>query len=419
MGSTGKDEVFTKVEGPIIVGGGPSGIAVAACLKQQHGIPSLVLERNDCIASLWQQKAYDCVKLHLPKQVCELPMLGYPKSYPKYPTKNHFIAYITTYADHFGIKPLFNQKVESAWFELERGVWRVKTQDTGYESRWLVVATGENAEALVPEIPGSEMFEGALVHASEYKNGYEFRKKKVVVVGCGNSGMEISLDLSNHHAIPFIVVRNSVHIVPREMFGLSTFGVAMTLLKLLPIKLVDKLILSITNYILGDTEKFGLRRPKTGPMELKMTTGRSPVVDVGALYKIKTGNIKVVEQGVREITKNGVMFMDGQELECDCIVLATGYKSNVTSWLKGSNFFTDDGMPKTSFPNNWKSENGLYTVGFTRRGIFGAACDAVKVADDISNQWATDEQMISESCFTFSLRVPSSSNSGNIIRVEG
>ncbi|KAF5773336.1 putative indole-3-pyruvate monooxygenase [Helianthus annuus] len=118
------------------------------------------------------------------------------------------------------------------------------------------------------------------------------------------------------------------------MFGFSTFGLAMTLIKWLPIKLVDKVILSITNYILGDTEKFGLRRPKTGPLEMKMTTGRSPVLDVGTLSKVKTGNIKVVEQGVREITKNGVVFMDGQELECDCIVLATGYKSNVTSWLK-------------------------------------------------------------------------------------
>lgn len=55
--------------------------------------------------------------------------------------------------------------------------------------------------------------------------------------------------------------------------------------------------------------------------------------------------------------------------------------------MQGSDFFTDDGMPKTSFPNNWKCENGLYTVGFTRRGIFGAACDASKVANDISNKW--------------------------------
>lgn len=209
MGSNGKDEVFTKVEGPIIVGGGPSGVAVAACLKQ-HGIPSLVLERDDCIASLWQHKSYDSVKLHLPKHFCELPLLGYPKSYPKYPTKDQFIEYVTAYANHFGVKPVFNQRVESAGFEAERGVWRVKTQDSGYESRWLVVATGENAEALVPEFVGSEVFMGQLVHASEYKNGSEFKGKRVLVIGCGNSGMEISLDLCNYGAIPFMVVRNSV-----------------------------------------------------------------------------------------------------------------------------------------------------------------------------------------------------------------
>lgn len=209
MGSLGKDEVFIKVDGPIIVGGGPSGIAVAACLKQ-NGIPSLVLERSDCIASLWQHKTYDCVKLHLPKEFCELPLLGYPKNYPKYPNKNQFISYVTDYANHFGIKPVFDQTVESAGFEFELGVWRVKTQDSGYESRWLVVATGENAEALVPEIPRIETFEGSLVHASEYKNGNEFREKKVIVIGCGNSGMEICLDLCNHNANPFMVVRNSV-----------------------------------------------------------------------------------------------------------------------------------------------------------------------------------------------------------------
>ncbi|KAD0858377.1 hypothetical protein E3N88_43610 [Mikania micrantha] len=220
MGSTGKDEVFTKVEGPIIVGGGPSGIAVVVCLKH-NGIPSLVLEKDDCIASLWQHKAYASVKLHLPKQLCELPMLGYPKNYPKYPTKNQFIVYVTAYADHFAIKPLFNQKVESAGFELERGVWRVKTQDSGYESRWLVVATGENAEALVPEIPGAETFEGRVMHASEYKNGREFRGKKVVVIGCGNSGMKISLDLCNHDSIPFMVVRNSYPSFTARTTGIS------------------------------------------------------------------------------------------------------------------------------------------------------------------------------------------------------
>ncbi|XP_071700269.1 probable indole-3-pyruvate monooxygenase YUCCA4 [Rutidosis leptorrhynchoides] len=389
MGSVGTYDVSLKVDGPIIVGGGPSGLAVAACLKQ-NGIPSLILERSDCIASLWQYKAYDCVKLHIPKHFCELPLFGYPKNFPKYPNKNEFIEYVTAYANHFDIKPNFNQKVESAFFEFEHGVWKVKTQDNVYESKFLVVATGENAEAFVPEIQGIEMFEGSLMHASAYKNGHEFKDKKVVVIGCGNSGMEISLDLCNHDAIPILVVRNSVHIVPREMFGFSTFGVGMTLIKLLPIKLVDKIILAITNYILGDSEKLGLRRPKVGPMELKMIAGRTPVVDVGALSKVRTGNIKVIEQGVREITNKGVIFMDGQEVECDGIVFATGYKSKVTSWLKGSDFFTSYGVPKVPFPNGWKGGNGLYAAGFTNRGLLGAAFDAVKIANDLGNQWPVE-----------------------------
>ncbi|KAL7609100.1 probable indole-3-pyruvate monooxygenase YUCCA4 [Lactuca sativa] len=386
MGSSEKDQTFVKFDGPIIVGAGPSGIAVAACLKQD-GIPSLVLERSDCIASLWQHKTYDRLKLHLPKQFCELPLFGYPKNFPKYPTKKQFVSYMEAYAKHFEIKPKFNHSVSKAEFDAQVGVWRVNTQDTVYESRWLVVATGENAEAVLPEIQGIEKFEGVVRHTSEYKSGCEFRKKRVLVVGCGNSGMEVSLDLCRYNASPFMVVRNSVHILPREMFGFPTFGIAMGLLKWLPLRMVDKLILFMANLTLGNTDKLGLRRPKIGPLELKNATGKTPVLDTGALSLIKSGNIKVVEQGVREITRNGAKFMDGQEIAFDSIVLATGYKSNVPFWLKGSDFFTEDGMPKMPFPNGWKGDNGLYTVGFTRRGLLGTTCDALNIAKDVSSQW--------------------------------
>ncbi|KAM0053640.1 putative indole-3-pyruvate monooxygenase [Helianthus debilis subsp. tardiflorus] len=510
MDSSEKDKIFITFDGPIIVGAGPSGIAVAACL-QENGIPSLVLERSDCIASLWQHKTYDRLKLHLPKHFCELPLFGYPKNFPKYPSKNQFISYMVAYAKHFNIVPKFNQLVEKAEFDGENGVWRVSTQDCVYVSRWLVVATGENAEAVVPEIQGVEKFEGVVKHTSEYKSGCEFKDQRVLVVGCGNSGMEVSLDLCRYNASPFMVVRNSVssssfssliffngqqtqsqalsgylldkrstprvtrvhhqfqgkpgnpparrhdgeitgktrlaqgsnpgfpgspiivhqcltlhqvgvelaslkrnaspppldleiigifiiiimffsvcvkvHVLPREMFGFTTFGIAMALLKWLPLRVVDRLILFMASLTLGNTDKLGLKRPKTGPIELKNATGKTPVLDTGALSLIKSGNIKVVEQGVRELTRNGARFMDGQEIAFDSIVLATGYKSNVPFWLKGSDFFTDDGMPKTPFPNGWKGENGLYTVGFTRRGLLGTTCDALKIAKDVTDQW--------------------------------
>lgn len=373
------------VHGPIIVGAGPSGLAVSACLSQQ-GLPSLILERSDCLASLWKHRTYDRLKLHLPKQFCELPLFGFPGNFPKYPTKRQFIAYIESYASHFKIQPKFKQAVQTALFDHASGFWRVQTQDSEYISKWLVVATGENAEPVFPDVVGLDKFNGNVLHTSKYKSGSEFKNQKVLVIGCGNSGMEVSLDLCRHNAIPHMVARNSVHVLPREIFGFSTFGIAMALLRWFPLRLVDKILLLMANITLGNTDQLGLRRPKTGPIELKNITGKTPVLDVGALSQIKSGKIKVVG-GVKEITKNGARFTDGQEKEIDAIILATGYKSNVPTWLKECDFFTKDGMPKTPFPNGWKGENGLYTVGFTRRGLQGTALDADKIAQDISEQW--------------------------------
>ncbi|MCL7034333.1 hypothetical protein MKW94_010295 [Papaver nudicaule] len=392
MGKEGEEEVVNMkcswVHGPIIVGGGPSGLAVAACLSDK-GIPSLVLEKSDRIASLWQYRTYDRLNLHLPKQFCELPLMGFPKHFPKYPTKHQFISYLESYASNFCIKPKFNQSVVSAEFDSGSGVWRVRTQDTEYISKWLISATGENAEPVIPEISGVEKFHGSVIHTSVYKSGSDFKNQKVLVVGCGNSGMEVSLDLCSHNASPHMVVRNTVHVLPREMCGMSTFGIAMGLLKWLPLRIVDKVLLLVAYFSLGSTEELGLHRPKIGPIELKNATGKTPVLDVGALSRIRSGKIKVME-GVREITRKGAKFIDGQEKEFDSIILATGYKSNVPSWLKNCDLFTEEGMPRTPFPNSWKlGANGLYTVGFTRRGLLGTASDAVKIASDVAEQWRT------------------------------
>lgn len=75
---------------------------------------------------------------------------------------------------------------------------------------------------------------------------------------------------------------------------MSTFAIAMGLLKWLPLRLVDKLLLLVANLTFGKTELLGIRRPKTGPIELKNATGKTPVLDVGALSLIKLGKIKVL-----------------------------------------------------------------------------------------------------------------------------
>lgn len=203
-----------RVSGAVIVGCGPSGLAVSACLKNR-GIPSLILERTNCIASLWQLKTYDRLHLHLPKHFCELPLMSFPPNFPTYPTKQQFLAYLEAYRKKFGIEPVFNNTVVSAHFDQRLMLWSVKTlglknEKYEYLCRWLIVATGENAEEVFPYIEGMKEFEGPIFHTSSYKSGKMFRGKKVLVVGCGNSGMEVCLDLCDYNARPSIVVRDSV-----------------------------------------------------------------------------------------------------------------------------------------------------------------------------------------------------------------
>lgn len=208
----GKTVIY--VPGPLIVGAGPSGLAAAACLKE-HGVPSVILEKANCIASLWQLKTYDRLRLHLPKQFCELPLMPFPANFPNYPSKQQFIQYLESYAKRFDIRPVFQETVACAEYDAGVGFWRVRSvgakgEEREYVCRWLVVATGENAAEVVPEFEGREEFEGGIVHTSGYKNGEGFRGKRVLVVGCGNSGMEVCLDLCNHDAMPSLVVRDTV-----------------------------------------------------------------------------------------------------------------------------------------------------------------------------------------------------------------
>ncbi|XP_076892405.1 putative indole-3-pyruvate monooxygenase YUCCA7 [Bidens hawaiensis] len=387
------EELFLRrcmlVNGPVIVGVGPSGLAVGAGLHQQ-GVPFVILDRADCIASLWQNNTYDRLKLHLPKQFCQLPYLPFPPNFPEYPTKYQFIEYLESYAKKFEISPRFNESVQSAKYDESCGLWRVRTVTSNgeveYICRWLVVATGENAEKVVPAFEGLDKFEGTVMHACDYRSGEAFEGKRVLVIGCGNSGMEVSLDLCHHNAFPSMVVRSSVHILPREIGGKSTFELATALMKWLPLKMVDKVLLVLARCILGNLERYGIKRPSKGPLHLKNTKGKTPVLDIGALQKIKSGKIQIVP-GIKKFSLGRVELVNGANLEIDLVIFATGYRSNVPSWLKEDGLFSKEGMPVRPFPEGWKGKAGVYAVGFTGRGLSGASFDAIRVAQDIGKIW--------------------------------
>lgn len=320
----------------LIIGAGPAGLATSACLNRLN-IPNIVVEREECSASLWKRRSYDCLKLHLAKHYCQLPHMPFPPNTPTFVSKLGFITYLDEYATRFNVSPRYNRNVESAY--LKDGRWIVEVgkgaEREVYSAEYLVVATGENSQGVIPEIPGlAERFDGEYLHSSEYKNGEKFAGKHVLVVGSGNSGMEIAYDISNWDADVSLVVHSPVHVLTREIVRIG-----MWLLRVFPVKLVDRWCLLLAKLRFGDTSRYGLLRPDKGPFMNKLVTGRSPTIDVGCVDEIKAGKIKVVPS-IKRIEGKRVVFVDGNTKRVDSIVFATGYKSSVSKWLQVCFFAT-------------------------------------------------------------------------------
>ncbi|KAK7410654.1 hypothetical protein VNO78_01609 [Psophocarpus tetragonolobus] len=378
-----------EIEVPVvIVGAGPAGLATAACLNKLS-ISNVVIERDDCHASLWRKRAYDRLKLHLGKDFCNLPHMPFPPDYPTFVPRVEFLRYLDQYVNRFRISISYNRNVESAFLDDKNGKWTVRVKDTTsndsdavevYVAQFLVVATGENSQGYVPPVKGLQTFQGQYMHCSTYLNGRDLYGKNVLVVGCGNSGMEIAYDLSNWGANTSIVIRGPVHYFTKEMVYIG-----MSLLRYLKIEKVDKLMMLMSNLKYGDMSNFGVVRPKDGPFIMKKKGGTTPTIDVGCIKKIKKGEVKVFP-AISNINEGKIVeFVDGRNGEFDVIIFATGYTSTVLKWLKDyRGLFNENGMPKPNFPNHWKGEHGIYCAGFSRMGLDGISSDAKRIADDIN-----------------------------------
>ncbi|XP_058781314.1 probable indole-3-pyruvate monooxygenase YUCCA10 [Vicia villosa] len=369
----------------VIVGGGPSGLAISALLSQ-NSISHVILEKEECNASLWRKNAYDRLNLHLASEFCSLPLMPHPSSSPTYLTKDQFLQYIDKYVDHFDIKPRYYRVVESAKYDEVKNKWVIEAKNTiegtleVYGAKFLVVASGENSEGFIPNVSGLGQFEGDVVHSKNYKSGSKYKSKDVLVVGCGNSGMEIAYDLHNWGANTSIVIRNPLHVFTRDMIRLG-----MRLVQYIPVYIVDTIITLQAKFKYGDLSKYGIYRPKEGPLYLKNTTGKSAVIDVGTIEKIKEGAIKVVPSDIKKIVKKNIIFENNVEKEFDAIIFATGYKSVANGWLKDYKYaLNEKGFPKNPFPKHWKGDHGLYCAGLARKGLFGVKKDAEAIAEDIN-----------------------------------
>jgi hypothetical protein len=260
----------------------------------------------------------------------------------------------------------------------------VRTGDgAAYDARSLVVATGYNRVPQVPSWPGQETFGGEVMHSSAYRSGAQFRGKRALVVGSGNSGAEIALDLWENGATTRMSVRGPVHVIPRDLGGVPSQIGSLFLFSRIPPEVADRITLFALDRLQGDLSPYGLVRPSIGPISQVVQKKRIPLIDIGTVSLIKQGQIKV-RPDIRSFSPGEVHFVDGSSEAFDIVVLATGYRTGLSGYLEGSETWLDErGYPRF-FGEPVPGAPGLYFIGY-RNPLIGQIHDisleAQRIAD--------------------------------------
>lgn len=343
-----------------IIGAGPGGLATAAALHER-GISAVVLEKSPSVAASWRAQ-YDRLRLHTTRRWSALPGLPIPRSYGRWVSRDDFVRYLESYAEHHGIEVATGVEVdgvergEAGWVLHANGGRRLTTPVA-------VVATGYNHTAHMPSWPGRENFGGELLHASRYRNAKPYAGKDVLVAGVGNTGAEIAADLAEGGAARVrLAVRTVPHIVRRSTLGWPAQANGI-LCRRLPTRLVDALAARMARAAVPDLAEYGLPRPDTG-LYTRARQGAIPVQDVGLIKAIRKREVEPVA-AVESFDGAKIQLADGTTVSPDAVIAATGYRRGLDDLVGGLGVLDADGRPLAHGALTRPEAPGLHFIGYT------------------------------------------------------
>jgi thioredoxin reductase len=330
----------------IVVGAGPAGLAIAYELQRQ-ALPFQIIEQGE-VGESWRHH-YDRLHLHTLKAVSGLPGLPMPAHYPDFPSGSQVHAYFQAYATHFAFRVQTGVTVQAATAQGTR--WQLESSAGALSADVLVLTTGIWHQPFMPKLAGMETFGGAIIHSSRYRNADSFQGQRVLVVGAGNSGSEIALDLVAHGVETTIAIRSTASFVPYPSSAVAV-RVAAWLLRYTPAPISEALLRGVRrNYT-----AIGLPLPQTPLLDTY------PVVGYDLPTAIGEGRI-TRKRGITELTSNAVVFDDGTLCAFDAVILATGYRPSL-GFLTGGVTLDDRGRPHVDA--QWRSlgQPRLFCVGY-------------------------------------------------------
>lgn len=303
-----------------IVGGGPAGLTQARVLGEL-GIPYTLFERNADFGGLWNRSdpaspIYDSAHLISSRTMTGFDGYPMPDTWADYPSCDHILEYIQSFARDYGIKDSarLNEGIVSAVPNADG--WQVtttkgKTQQFG----WLIAANGSNWKPIIPEWPGK--FDGILRHGANFRNAGEVQGKRVLVVGLGNSGVDIACDAARTAAKVSVSIRRGYHVIPKHILG-KPADVFANDSPPLPFWLRQRIFQTLLRVIVGDLGKYGMPKPDHRLMETH------PLLNDQFIHHLRHGDIEI-SGDIAGFDGSHVLFNDGSREEFDQVICATGF----------------------------------------------------------------------------------------------
>ncbi|MFF2022812.1 flavin-containing monooxygenase [Streptomyces sp. NPDC058171] len=345
-----------------VIGGGPGGLAVAYALRSR-GVRAVVLEKSDAVGASWRGH-YERLRLHTTRRRSALPGLAIPRAFGRWVARADLVRYLEKYTEHHALEVVTGVEVTRVDPAPDGQGWVLRaTGGRELAGAAVVVATGHSHTPREPDWPGRETYAGTLLHASRYREPAPYAGQDVLVVGAGNTGTEIALDLAEGGATRVrIAIRTVPHIVRRSVLGWPAQATAV-LVRRVPAPVVDRLARLLARVSVPDLSAHGLPRPRTG-LYTRARQGAIPVQDVGFVKAVRGGRVEVVA-AVESFDVDAVVLRDGSRIAPDTVIAATGYDRALTPLVGHLGVLGPDGRPLVHGRRCAKSAPGLYFTGFT------------------------------------------------------
>jgi putative flavoprotein involved in K+ transport len=365
-----QDMSYSQGGGVIVVGAGPAGIASALMLRRA-GLDVTVLEGSGQVGSSWRAH-YDCLRLNTTRRFSSLPGVRLDARYGRWVSRDDYVAYLERGAAPLGEVIEFDTRVLR--IDRQGSEWAVTTDRGVRRAAAVVVATGLQASPYLPAWADADRFDGDLLHVSEYRNAAPYCGRDVLVVGTGQSGQDVVLDLLRGGASRVRVsVRTPPLLAPRLLVGVCS-GVSTYILKHGPLsavvkrhparlfRLADRISLAVHHRFYPDADRY-LGRPPAGMMAALSERGRGPTLDTGLLAAVRRGAATVVP-AVEALEGDDVVLADGGRIRPDAVILCTGQRTNLASMVGHLGVLGHHDWPLVHGADTVTGAPGLHFVGF-------------------------------------------------------